>query len=161
MLRQAILEAEPEIVFTSEGTASDVVALTLVPAKMGARLFGAFGALALLLAAVGLYGVIAYSVSRRIREVGLRMALGADGAAVLKLIVGQGMKLVAIGLLVGLAFSVLAAFLLEANLYGVSALDPLAFGVAMIVLVGVALVANVVPALRASRVSPTRALRYE
>lgn len=160
-IRREILAMEPEIVFTEEGTAAEVVELTLVPTRLGARLLGAFGALALLLAAVGLYGVIAYAVARRTHEVGLRMALGATAPAVLKMILRQGMVLAILGVGVGAVLAALLARVLQALLYGVSSLDPVSYGVAAIVLLVVALAANLIPAWRASRISPMAALRYE
>ncbi len=160
-IRSEILAMEPEIVFTDEGTASEVVELTLLPTRLGARLLGAFGALALLLAAVGLYGVIAYAVNRRTHEVGLRMALGAEAPAVLKMILRQGMILAIVGVGIGAVLAALVARVLQALLYGVSLVDPISYGVAAVVLLAVALAANLIPAWRASRVSPMAALRYE
>lgn len=160
-IRSEILAMEPEIVFTDEGAASEVVELTLLPTRLGARLLGAFGALALLLAAVGLYGVIAYAVSRRTREVGLRMALGAEAPTVMKMILRQGMVLALLGVGIGVVLAALVARVLQALLYGVSLLDPISYGIAVLVLLSVALAANLIPAWRASRVSPMAALRYE
>ena len=158
-IRSEILTMEPEIVFTGEGTAAEGVELTLVPTRLGARLLGAFGGLALLLAAVGLYGVIAYAVSRRTHEVGLRMALGANAPTVLKMILRQGMVLAILGVVVGSVLAALLARVLQALLYGVSSVDPLSYGVAALVLLSVALAANLIPAWRASRISPIAALR--
>ena len=160
-LRDAILEVEPEIVFTEDSSASDIVEITLVPTRLGARLLGAFGGLALLLAAVGLYGVIAYAVSRRTHEVGLRMALGADASDVLAMILRQGMTLAVVGVVFGAVFAAVLARVLQALLYGVSSFDPLAYGLAALLLLAVAFAANLIPAWRASRVSPMAALRYE
>ena len=160
-IKNEILSMEPEIVFADEGTASEVVELTLAPTRLGARLLGAFGGLALLLAAVGLYGVIAYAVSRRTHEVGLRMALGASAPTVLSMILRQGMVLAAIGVGVGAVLAALGARVLQSLLYGVSAVDPIAYAIAASVLLLVALAANFIPAWRASRTSPMAALRYE
>jgi putative ABC transport system permease protein len=151
----------PEIVFTEETTAQEVVDVTLLPTRVGAGLLGAFGGLALLLAAVGLYGVIAYSVSRRTREVGLRMAMGAKGSDVIQMVLGSGMRLALVGIGIGAVASAFVARVLESYLYGVSALDPVAYLVAAVILLAVAGLANLIPALRASRVSPMSALRYE
>ena len=160
-IRSEILAMEPEIVFTADGTASEVVELTMVPTRLGARLLGAFGGLALLLAAVGLYGVIAYAVARRTHEVGLRMALGANAPTVLKMVLRQGMMLAVFGVGVGAVLAALVARVLQSLLYGISSVDPISYGVAALVLLSVALAANVIPAWRASRVSPMAALRYE
>ena len=160
-LEREILSMSPEIVFTERATAQEVVDVTLLPTRAGAALLGAFGVLALVLAAVGLYGVIAYSVSRRTREVGLRMALGARGSDVVRMILSSGMRLTLVGIGIGAVSSAFLAKVLEAYLYGVSSVDPVAYLAAVFVLLAVAGAANLVPALRASRVSPMSALRYE
>lgn len=161
LMEREILSMNPEIVFTEKTTAQEVVDITLLPTRAGAALLGAFGALALALAAVGLYGVIAYSVSRRTREVGLRMALGARGSDVIRMILSSGMRLTLLGIGIGAVASAFLARVLEAYLYGVSSVDPVAYVAAVLVLVAVAAAANLIPALRASRVSPMTALRYE
>ena len=122
---------------------------------------GAFGALALLLAAVGLYGVVAYSVSRRTREVGIRIALGAERWQVVRMILGQGGRLALAGVTLGALAAAGVARVLDSLLYGVSGLDPAAYGAAAGVLLLVALGANLVPAVAAARVDPVRALRNE
>lgn len=160
-LRQAVLGLEPAVVFTEEGTAADLLRLTLGPTRVGAALLGAFGAVALLLAAVGLYGVVSYNVEQRTREVGLRMALGARWADVLRLVLGQGMRLAAVGVIVGGLVASALARVLSSLLYGVSPVDPLAYLGAMALLLAVALAANWLPARRAARVDPLVALRYE
>jgi predicted permease len=161
LLEREIHAMNPEILLTESSTARQIVDVTLLPALTGASLLGGFGALALLLAAVGLYGVIAYSVSRRTQEVGLRMAIGASRSDVLKLVLRSGMGLALVGVGLGTVASVLVGNVLGAYLYGVSPLDPLAYSIAALVLLSVAALANLVPALRASRVSPMAALRYE
>jgi putative ABC transport system permease protein len=115
----------------------------------------------LLLAAVGLYGVIAYGVSRRTREIGIRMALGARPGEVLRLVVRQGGRLAIAGIALGVLAAAGAARLLEALLYGVSTIDPLAYITAIGALLLVAAVANIVPAFAAARVDPAKALRGE
>jgi predicted permease len=161
LLEREILAMNPEIVFTERSTAQEMIDVTLLPTRAGAALLGAFGALALALAAVGLYGVIAYSVSRRTREVGLRMALGARSSDVVRMILSSGMRLAVVGITIGAIASAILAKVLEAYLYGVSSVDPVAYLAAGLVLLAVAGAANLVPALRASRVSPMMALRYE
>ena len=161
MLRAAILALEPAVVFTEDVPATTVVATTTAPTRIGAMLLGAFGALALLLAAVGLYGVIAYSVSMRTREMGVRMALGAEPGDVLGLVMRQGGRLALVGIGAGAVLAALVGQVLGSLLYGVSALDPVAYAVAAAVLLAVAGVAAFVPALGASRLDPLRALRTE
>ena len=113
------------------------------------------------LAAVGLYWVVAYAVARRTHEVGLRMALGANAPTVLKMILRQGMVLAILGVGVGAVLAAVLTRVLQALLYGVSSVDPVSYGVAALVLLIVALAANLIPSWRASRVSPMAALRYE
>jgi len=160
-LRQALLAAEPNLVIMTIQPLSASVAATLFPARAAAVLVGTFGLLALALAAVGLYGVIAYSVSRRTREIGIRIALGAEPRSVLRLVLRQGLALVAMGVALGGAAAVWASRLVASSLYGGGAADPVAYLSAAALLAGVAAVANVVPALRAARVDPMVALRQQ
>jgi predicted permease len=161
MLKEALWAIEPDILFTDDATAEEVAATTVAPTRIGAMVLGAFGALALLLAAVGLYGVIAYSVSRRTREVGIRVALGAERWQVVRMILGQGVRLGAAGVALGALGAAATAQVLGSFLYGVSGLDPAAYAVAIGVLLLVVLFANLVPALSAARIDPVRALRTE
>jgi len=137
------------------------VSTATAPTRIGAVLLGAFGALALLLAAVGLYGVIAYSVSMRTREMGVRMALGAEPRDLLRLVMRQGGRLALVGIGAGAVLAALVGRVLGSLLYGVSALDPIAYVVAATVLLAVAALAAFVPALSAARLDPLRALRTE
>jgi ABC-type antimicrobial peptide transport system permease subunit len=135
--------------------------LPLFPAQAAGALLGLFGALALALALVGLYGVISYSVSQRAREIGVRMALGARGSDVVRLVLSQGLRLTLIGLGVGLAGALLVSRVLSSVLYGISPTDPLSFGAVAVALTLVALLASYLPARWATRVDPIRALRSE
>ena len=160
-LRQAVLTLEPTIVFTEDVAASEIAATTMAPTRMGAVVVGAFGLLALLLASIGLYGVVSYSVSRRTREVGIRMAVGATRWQVLQLILAQGLRLALVGIALGAIGAAMVGRLLESMLYGVSSVDAVAFAVAASLLVFVALLANLMPARHALRIDPLRALRTE
>lgn len=134
---------------------------SVAPRRHASALLGGFAALALVLAAVGLYGVMAYSVAQRTHELGVRVALGARSADVLKMVLGQGMLLVLIGTVVGLAAAAALTRLIESLLFGVSPTDPATFMVIVLLLVLVSLLACYIPARRATRVDPLTALRYE
>jgi ABC-type antimicrobial peptide transport system permease subunit len=129
--------------------------------RAGAALFSIFGALALGLAVVGLYGVKSYSVARRTREIGIRMALGAQAGAVLKMIMREGSIMLVSGIAIGLLLAIATARILSGILYGVGALDPVAFTVAPLVLAIAALIATWLPARRATQINPIQALRAE
>ena len=140
---------------------SDRVSNSLYAARMGAILLAVFGGLALLLASIGLYGVMSFAVSRRTRELGIRVALGARPGDVFKLVLGQGMTLVVAGLVLGLMAAVMVTRLLASFLYGVSTTDTLTFVAIPVLLTLVALLACYLPARRATKVEPLVALRYE
>jgi putative ABC transport system permease protein len=124
-------------------------------------LLSSFSGIALILAAVGIFGVISYSTSQRTREIGIRMALGAPPLSVLRLILGQGAKLALLGLGAGTLAALLLTRWMASLLYEISATDPLTFGATAIVLLGVAVTACYIPARRAMRVDPMVALRHE
>ena len=140
---------------------ADHLSATLTPQRLLAYLITAFGVLALLLAGVGLYGLLAYTVAQRTPEMGIRMALGAQPGAVLRLVVAQGMTLAALGVTLGLAAALGLTRLLNGVLFGVNALDPLTFALVPLLLVIVALMACYVPARRSAKTDPLAALRYE
>jgi predicted permease len=133
----------------------------LRPWRLGATMFTLFGSVALLVAAIGLYGVIAYSVTQRHHEMGVRIALGASTGHLLRLVVGEGLRVTLLGIVLGAAGAFLAGKLIASLLFGVPARDPLTFGVVAIVLLVVATLASLIPAWRASRVDPNLALRAE
>jgi ABC-type antimicrobial peptide transport system permease subunit len=137
------------------------LAFALLPARLAGWVLGVFGGVALLLAGLGLYGVMAYSVAQRRREMGIRMALGAGRRDVLGLVIGQGMRLAALGMAVGLAAALALTRLVRSLLYGISATDPATFAAVVLLLGAGALMACLVPALRAMRLDPASALRYE
>ena len=134
---------------------------SLFLARMGAWLLGVFGLLALLLASVGIYGVISYSVSQRTHEIGIRLALGAQRADILKMVLRQAMVLILLGMAIGMAVAFAATRLIVSLLYRVSAADPVIFAGIALLLAVVALLACYVPARRAMRIDPLVALRYE
>jgi putative ABC transport system permease protein len=142
-------------------TMEEVLAESISRQRFSTLLLGVFGVVALVLAAVGIYGVMSYSVSQRTHEIGIRMALGAQRRDVLKLAVGQGLKLVMIGVAVGLVASVVLTRVMKTLLFGVSSTDPATFAVISLVLVVAGLLASYIPARRATKVDPMIALRYE
>src|SRR5262249_59105807 len=124
-------------------------------------MLGGFAVLALVLAVIGIYGVISYSVAQRTHEIGIRMALGVDSGQVLRLVLRQGMLLGMIGIFLGLAGALALTRLMSGLLYGIGAADPITFGAVSLLLAAVALVAQLIPARRAARVDPMLALRHE
>jgi putative ABC transport system permease protein len=157
-VQREIRKVDPTVPIQSPQRVSDVIDQSLWAVKLGAGLLAVFGALALSLACVGLYGVMAYSVGQRTHEIGLRMALGAGPGQVLGLVLRQGLALVGAGVLVGVAAALGVSQLIGSLLFG-SAYDPMSFIGASVALVGVSTIASFLPALRASRVDPLVALR--
>jgi ABC-type antimicrobial peptide transport system permease subunit len=158
-VRREIGAVGPQVLIAGIRTGQEVVDGSLFQARIGVALLTVFGVLALGLASIGLYGLLAYGVNRRRREIGLRMALGARRRALLQLVLTEGMSLVAVGVMIGLASALVLSRLLSKLLYGVGATDPLSLGVAGLVLAAVAFVACVLPAWSATRVDPLVALR--
>ena len=160
-IRREIQSLEPHLPVPDIRTMTQTIGASLYAARMGAWLLGVFGGLALLLAVVGIYGVLSFSISRRTHEMGIRLALGAETRDVFLLVVRDGMLLVTIGIIIGLAAGLAGTRSLASFLYGVSTSDLPTFAATIVVLAAVALVACMIPARRAMRVPPITALRYE
>ena len=160
-VRQKTAEIDPDLPLSNIASMSEVVSASVAQPRLTAQFTGFFAGLALLLTAVGIYGVLAYSVTQRTHEMGIRMALGASRGEILKMVVGQGMKLVLSGLVLGLVVSLALTRLLTTLLFGTSARDPLTFAAVTLLLIVVALLAAYIPARRAAQVDPIVALRYE
>ena len=160
-IRSAIRAVDPNIVISRVATMAEVRYESLAAPRFNLVLFGVFAALALLLGLVGIYGVMAYTVTQRTHEIGIRMALGARRADVLRMVLSYGMKLAGIGAVVGLAGALAATRVMRTLLYETSPTDPVTFAVVVLLLASIALLACIVPALRATRTDPLIALRYE
>jgi putative ABC transport system permease protein len=158
-LRRAVMEVNPEQPVAGIATMDELMEGSLARRRDSARLVGIFAALALILAAIGLYGVVSFSVATRTREIGIRMAVGADPRDIFKLVLGDGGKLLAIGLAIGAACAVMLGQLIRGLLYGVPPTDPGVFAIAGCVLALAALLAMLVPARRAARIEPATCLR--
>lgn len=160
-VRQAMASVDPGLPVISIRTLSEQVAGTFIQQRLLARLTSFFGVLSLLLASIGLYGVTAYNAGRRVNEIGVRMALGADRGHVVRLVLRGAFGLILVGLLIGLPLTFVVARLLENQLYGMSPYSPMVTLSAVAVLGLSALIAAFVPAMRASLISPLDALRAE
>ncbi|HEX8144507.1 MAG TPA: ABC transporter permease [Pyrinomonadaceae bacterium] len=160
-VRREVQALDPNLPLVAVSPISEVLDQVLWAPRMGAALLAVFGLLALILAAVGIYGVLGYSVTQRTHEIGLRMALGAQRSDVLKMVVSQGLMLTFIGIGVGLLAALLLTRFMSSLLYGVAATDPLTFIAVSLILALVAILAAFIPARRATKVDPMIALRYE
>ncbi len=161
LVRSEMASVAPNMPLYNIETMEQYLASSSAQARFNTVLLGIFAGLALLLAAVGLYGVVSYSVSQRTQEIGIRMALGAEKRDVLRMVVGQGLKLALIGVAMGIFGALALTRLLTSMLYGVKPTDPLTFIAVSLVLIAVALLACYIPARRAAKVDPMVALRYE
>jgi predicted permease len=159
-VRAAVQSVEPNLPLPDLHTVAETVATSLYVPRMGAMLLGVFAVVAVLLAAIGVYGVTSFAVAQRTREIGVRMALGAAKDDILALIVKQGMALVAVGIGAGLLLAFAAGRTLASFLYGIRGTDPGTFVAVPLILAAVALVACLVPARRAMRLDPLAALRH-
>jgi predicted permease len=160
-MRVVMKEFDPTLPSTEYITLSGIVDQAVAPRRLITSLLGAFSSLALLLSAIGLYGVIAYSVGQRTREIGIRLAVGAQRGHVVNMIVGEGLKMAVAGVALGLMASLLLTRLLSSLLFGISATDPWVFAANAAVLITVALLACAIPARRAAKLDPMTALRNE
>ena len=160
-LRAEVASLDPDLPVSNLVTMRRALGFSLMPARLLGAVLGVFGLLGLVLAAVGMYGVMAYTVAQRTREIGIRMAVGAASEQVLGLVVRQGLRLVVLGSIIGLAGAAGAAMLVRGLLYGTQAFDPVTFVGVPSILVGVALLAIWVPARRAARMDPVVALRAQ
>jgi putative ABC transport system permease protein len=160
-IRREIQALDPNLPVYDVKTFTEHMRLSLFPARIAATVLGVFGLVALMLSAIGIYGITSYAVAQRTREIGIRMALGAQLGDVLKLVLSHGVKLTIIGVAIGLFGAYLVTRAITSVLYGISATDPLTFGGVSLLLVFVALLACYVPARKATKVDPLVALRYE
>ena len=160
-LRRETAALDPNVPVLDAGPLAERIDVALLPQRVAASVAGVFGLVGLALASVGIYGIVSYTVAQRTREIGVRMALGAQRGDVLALILRRGLRLSLYGIALGLAGAFVATRLLEEMLYGLSATDPVTFASVSLLLAAVALLASYVPARRATKVDPMVALRYE
>ena len=161
LVQRALAQIDPALAIARPKAMDEIVTQALGEARLTMMLLGVFASVALLLATVGIYGAVAYTVEQRTGEIGVRMALGAQTADVLRLIVGQGMRPVLLGLIVGFAAALALGRLIASQLYQVSAHSPLLFAGTIVLLGTAAFLACLLPARRASRLNPVTALRTE
>jgi predicted permease len=160
-VRKVVWEIDKDQPVSDIRSMEEIVSRAVARQRFSTMLLGIFATLALVLAAVGIYGVMSYSVAQRTREIGIRMALGAQRSDVLKMTVGQGLRLVIMGVAIGLAAAFVLTRVMASLLFGVSATDPITFIIISLVLMAVALIASYIPALRATKVDPMVALHYQ
>jgi putative ABC transport system permease protein len=160
-VRREVQRLDPDLAVFNEKTMNELVGGSLAQPRFRAVLLGVFAGIALILAAIGLYGVIAYSVAQRTNELGVRVALGAQKSDVLKLVVGHGAQLAALGIAIGLVLALALMRIISTLLFSVNATDPVTFAAAAIVILAIALAASYIPALKAIKVDPVVALRCE
>jgi len=159
--RQVIRQIDPSLPILSVLSVTEQIDRRLVMERLVAELAAFFGAIALFMAAIGLYGVMSYSMSRRTSEIGIRMALGASGTGVIRMVFSETLGLVALGTAIGLPCAIVIARMLKARLFGLTAADPVSMAFAILVVLMAAVLAGYVPARRASRIDPMLALRCE
>ena len=157
----AVNSVDPDLPLAGLRTVDEIVSESLAIDRFSVVLFSSFGVLGLLLAGIGIYGVMAFTVAQRTQEFGVRLALGAQRSRIVTLVLKEGTTLAVIGSLIGLGGAYLVGRAMQSTLFGVGAMDGRAFGAVVVVLVVAALVACLVPAWRASKVEPIEALRYD
>jgi predicted permease len=160
-IRDAVQAVDPNMPLYGKKTMEALLADSLAPRRFAMRLIGFFAAAALFLAALGLYGVLSYAVAQRAREIGIRIALGADRGAVMRMVVGHGLRLAATGVAIGIIAAILFGQLIESQLFGVRSFDPLTITAMVCALMTAAILASSLPALRAMNADPAVTLRYE
>jgi predicted permease len=160
-IREAVRQIDPNLPLMDVATQDEEIDKNLQQERVFAQAYAMFGGLAMLLASIGLFGLMSYSVARRTNEIGIRMALGARAGDVLRLVMSESMRLVAIGVAIGLAVAMAAGRLVSSLLFGLGATDAITILVATVVMVAVSALAGYLPARRASRVDPLVALHYE
>ena len=160
-LRALLTSMNPNVPIVTAQTLGDAVALGLVPQRLAATVAGSLGMIGLLLTAIGIYGVMAYAVTRRTREIGIRLALGAQRGHVIRMILREGLLLTTIGSAIGVALAAAVARVLAGFLFGIPPIDPITFAATTVLFATIGLMACYVPVLRATRVDPTQALRFE
>jgi putative ABC transport system permease protein len=160
-IRNEVASIDPHQPLTSVKTMQDVISTTTAPRRFNALLLGVFAAIALVLATLGIYSVISYSITLRTQEIGIRMALGANRPAILMMVLRKGIVLTIIGAAIGLAGAFALTRWMSTMLFGVTASDPATYVIVLLMALGAAVSASLIPAWRASRVDPLHALRYE
>jgi len=160
-IRKTVAAIDPQQPLTSVKTMEQVIDATTAPRRLNTLLLGVFASIALLLATLGIYSVISYSITLQTQEIGIRMALGANGPAILIMVLRAGIVLTAIGAAIGLVGALALTRWMSSLLFGVSATDPITYVIVLLVALGAALLACSIPAFRATRVDPLIALRYE
>ena len=159
VIREQVASIDPSVPIIDVHTYDDLIAQKFVTRKLSMLLVTLFSGAALFLSAIGLYGILAYAVGQRTREIGIRIALGAESANILRLISGQGLKIVGVGLVTGLVAALILAHLIQGMLYGVAPFDPISLAVSVLILGIPTVLASLLPALRAARINPIKVLR--